>query len=1671
MKPLKANLFAGVCSSVLALFISVTAKADIPTPFLYFPLDGSLSPTVGNMPISGTATFADGMSGFGQCSTTSGDQLRGPDDLHEGMEPGTGNWTLSFWARFTKPLTANFRLFSKGGRDDNATGGPGFQYYFRTANTSSFFISRRTATGRERIDCNTLLTDAISDEWNHYAVVRDGATLRLYLNGEEKTSYTLAEGAEGDYGVGETTTNRNTQLSPESNVPGWGLDDVATWKEAFSIDQIKAIYDSGRSGKPIAMIAAGESIAAIQTVKDGLWENANTWNRTPIATAGATVFHEVVASSPMIPNTLFIDGGFLTAETGSTSAFLALNMKNDATFAVSGGSHYATNAILNNATLNLSGGDLAINSITVNGKSTLNLTGGTFDPEKVAVFGNTEGDDITINMDHATILRENGDGVDRVDFASVNATCRVVMVDSVVSVARHGGTDVGGIRFAAGANTYAVVTNINSVIDGVSDNGTRMYFSQGANAEAHYYQTGDDAVLRCAGNLYFGSDATSIVHYWQDAGMTDVSNLLYIGNATDTTAHFTLAGGVLKARGIVFPASGDVGLTLAGGTIRIPEDHEMHVVLGRGVNINLEAETVSAVDVVGEENYVNILPVFPFTGDGGLRKTGAGYLRMTAPYAGATVVDEGTLELHEPFLSSSVTVAEGAAIRLDGVELNGPLTLDGTLVIAPNAKGNALAVIRSLLVECGEHAAIAFADAGMLQTSQSYLFLVTADADLGALALAAECPAGWRVRQDGQSYYLEEINANLPAFTRPDVVVRLTRKIMEDQTDKDFLLQIGPFAGTGVTITNVPNNAQQGMVQCILFSGENTQAMHGPSVPTSLTGNNRWSCSMWVYATRRNGNEPTVLTWGLRKGSNKQNCSFNHGSAESRAASFFGCDPLFAEVQPAIEQWYHLAYSYEGATANQGLRVWVNGEEQTLKNANVNNLVIPDEGQTIMLGNPHETNPWQTVARPYFGAIGELVVFDEVLNDDEVKALFADGEEIYIGGKSLPDEGQIFDTLAYTHWLDAAGWRNGYVPLGNNPLVTGAGVSALADAACAPFKSLHVDNGATVTVQGIAFPISAHLTVSNSATFKMTDHATVTIPGFLNLQNKGRLEVTDSDLTVSGMVNPFCVGCDENTTCDAVLNNATLAVTDGDLKVGFHDAQKLATGGGRLIMTNSSVTIGSTLRSANGYIGRVAGDSMLEMVNSSITMPYLKDTDPAKFFAIGLGDVGVGGKAGLIMDHSILDLPYQELRIASDHGSANKMSMCCVDPCIVRNDSEITVAKTFNLGRQNAGYYNNNIVIQTPPTTMILDHSTLTLRHEANVAARCGAATLIVTNNAKVIKTGIYSFRIGHDSDAKSAAFEYQGGRVIVCDGGLVEMMWPTNSLQICSSNNDRGNFDLNEGGVAKVFAVIGGGSNGAFTFNGGTLVVKGSTNDLFQCTVPVIISAGKDAVIDVQNFNVTIKKALTGEGGLRKLGTGTLTLSGENENPGLTRVEAGTLAIANTGVVAGDILVESGTLTLADGSTVNGTVTVPEEGGHLTLGTAGHADTITVGAMNLARSLEIELFAGTEKVLEWVEVDGTMVEQEVEYPICGCDKLVFKTANAFTLASGYGFTLVCKDEDREACFADAQKYLLATAPAGSPTTMPVTNLPISWSVTAKTVDGTVEYWLEKRMGTTLIIH
>ncbi len=133
------------------------------------------------------------------------------------------------------------------------------------------------------------------------------------------------------------------------------------------------------------------------------------------------------------------------------------------------------------------------------------------------------------------------------------------------------------------------------------------------------------------------------------------------------------------------------------------------------------------------------------------------------------------------------------------------------------------------------------------------------------------------------------------------------------------------------------------------------------------------------------------------------------------------------------------------------------------------------------------------------------------------------------------------------------------------------------------------------------------------------------------------------------------------------------------------------------------------------------------------------------------------------------------------------------------------------------------------------------------------------------------------------------------------------------------GSYNL-DGGVLKTGGINGnaiGNGTGVFNFNGGTLQASGaSANFLANVGTAQVRNGG--VKFDTNNFSVTVSEPLIHstiggdaaiDGGLTKLGAGTLTLSGANTYTGATAINAGTLqfAKANALPAGGPVSVASG--------------------------------------------------------------------------------------------------------------------------------------------------------------------
>ncbi|PWJ84636.1 outer membrane autotransporter protein [Pseudaminobacter salicylatoxidans] len=223
-------------------------------------------------------------------------------------------------------------------------------------------------------------------------------------------------------------------------------------------------------------------------------------------------------------------------------------------------------------------------------------------------------------------------------------------------------------------------------------------------------------------------------------------------------------------------------------------------------------------------------------------------------------------------------------------------------------------------------------------------------------------------------------------------------------------------------------------------------------------------------------------------------------------------------------------------------------------------------------------------------------------------------------------------------------------------------------------------------------------------------------------------------------------------------------------------------------------------------------------------------------------------------------------------------------------------------------------------------------------------------------------------------------GNVIAGDGSLIKS--GNAVITLTGSNIYTGTTTVSDGTLA-------GGAAGAFSAASGFTVLGGGVLDLggFDQTVASLSGAGlvtndggADAILTVGGdnsstvFSGSLKDGATNALGLTKIGTGTLTLSGDSLYSGRTTISAGTLEIAGPGAGSpdSDYLVDAGAaLEIADavvaeiGSLADGAL----GGGKVTIGATSDMTMLSVGKTGATTTFSGQI-GGTGSL---VVVDGSL--------------------------------------------------------------------------------------------------
>ncbi len=214
-----------------------------------------------------------------------------------------------------------------------------------------------------------------------------------------------------------------------------------------------------------------------------------------------------------------------------------------------------------------------------------------------------------------------------------------------------------------------------------------------------------------------------------------------------------------------------------------------------------------------------------------------------------------------------------------------------------------------------------------------------------------------------------------------------------------------------------------------------------------------------------------------------------------------------------------------------------------------------------------------------------------------------------------------------------------------------------------------------------------------------------------------------------------------------------------------------------------------------------------------------------------------------------------------------------------------------------------------------------------------------------------------------------------------------TTGLFQLGNNGGVATINLDGGTLATARSITRGatGSNSATNnFNGGTLRAN-ANNATWMTGLSVANVRNGGAVINDNGYNVTIGQALihsgisgdaATDGGLKKSGSGILTLTGANTYTGATVVNGGTLLVNSPGSLASGSAVTVNSGTLGGNGTINGTVNVLAGGllapgsvntiGTLTLANASataltlNGNTLLVDLSNVAATADLVAVAGT---------------------------------------------------------------------------------------------------------------
>jgi fibronectin-binding autotransporter adhesin len=230
---------------------------------------------------------------------------------------------------------------------------------------------------------------------------------------------------------------------------------------------------------------------------------------------------------------------------------------------------------------------------------------------------------------------------------------------------------------------------------------------------------------------------------------------------------------------------------------------------------------------------------------------------------------------------------------------------------------------------------------------------------------------------------------------------------------------------------------------------------------------------------------------------------------------------------------------------------------------------------------------------------------------------------------------------------------------------------------------------------------------------------------------------------------------------------------------------------------------------------------------------------------------------------------YFRLYVGSDGTGGNPNGEGTYD---LRGNGQLTCTEAW------VGYLGKGTILQSGGTSTI---SSLQIG-----GATTGRGTYELSGAGQLNSTAEYVGWMG------SGTFTQSGGTNTVSG---------TTGLRLGYVSGGTGTYNLT-GGTLVLESLSKGTGTAAFNFGGGTL----QASNAMTCSLPMTLTAiNGNANVDTAGYAVALSGTLSGEGGLNKRGSGTLTLGGANSYSGETAVYVGTLSLGTTGSIDSSSLID----------------------------------------------------------------------------------------------------------------------------------------------------------------------